>query len=198
MQKLLTLRQAAALVDGVAPSEWLFPRSAVIPVKAAWRRRGDGEAGPTRAHERKLDRGDRPLDPPVIYHVWPRLLTRAGLRRGPGGGLPERPPHALRHPYASLHIAKAIQTGRDRDAILTYLRNQLRHRNIQRTMDYYIHLFPGGQHEIVNRLDDDTGQDWTPVVRPTRTGNAGRLDAAQTVAKTPHLAVTSQAWDFRK
>jgi integrase len=114
------------------------------------------------------------------------LLTRAGLRRGPGGGLPERTPHALRHTYASLHIAKAIEAGRDRDAILTYLRNQLRHRNIQTTMEYYIHLFPGGQREIVNRLDDDTAQDWTPVFRPTRTGNAARLDAAQTVVKTSH------------
>jgi integrase len=31
VQKLLTLRQAAALVDGVAPSEWLFPRKCSRP-----------------------------------------------------------------------------------------------------------------------------------------------------------------------
>jgi integrase len=192
VQKLLTLRQAAALVDGVAPSEWLFPRSAAVPVQAAWRRRADGTTVPTRAHERLLDRGDRPLEPPAIYQVWPRLLTRARLRRQPGGSLLERTPHALRHTYASLHIAKAIEAGRDRDAILTYLRNQLRHRNIQTTMDYYIHLFPGGQREITNRLDDDTGQDWMPVFRPTRTGDARRANPSQTVAKPSHLTKTSQ------
>jgi integrase len=92
--------------------------------------------------------------------------------RAPGSALPERTPHALRHTYASLHIAEALEAGRDRDAILTYLRSQLRHRSIQTTMDYYIHLFPGGQREITNRLDDDTGQAWVPVVggaiRPSR------------------------------
>jgi hypothetical protein len=92
----------------------------------------------------------------------------------------------LRHTYASLHTAKAIEAGRGRDAILTYLRTQLRHRNVQTTMDYYIHLFLGGQREIVNHLDDDTGQDWAPVLRPTRPGDARRLDPAQTVAKPSH------------
>jgi hypothetical protein len=85
-----------------------------------------------------------------------------------------------------------MEAGRDRDAILTYLRNQLRHRNIQTTMDYYIHLFPGGQREITNRLDDDTGQDWMPVFRPTRTEDARRANRSQTVAKPSHLTKTSQ------
>jgi hypothetical protein len=40
-------------------------------------------------------------------------------------------------------------------------------------MDYYIHLFPGGQRDITNRLDDNTGQDWTLVFRPTRPGMRG-------------------------
>jgi integrase len=193
VQKLLTLRQAAALVDGVAPS--------ARRRQAAWTRitalRGkshsDGATVPTRAHERLLDRGDRPLEPPAIYQVWPRLLTRARLSGRPGGRLSERTPHALRHTFASLHIAKAIEAGRDRDAILTYLRSQLRHRSIQTTMDYYIHLFPGGQREITNRLDDDSGQDWTPVFRPTRTGPARDVEPSPTVAKPSHLAKTSQA-----
>jgi hypothetical protein len=104
--------------------------TAVVPVQAAWRRRADGTTVPTRAHERLLDPGDRPLDPPAIYQVWPRLLTRARLTGRPGGSRCECPPPIL---YASLQIAKAIEAGRDRDALLTHLRSQLRHRNTKAT-----------------------------------------------------------------
>jgi integrase len=195
VQKLLTLRQAAALVDGLAPSEWLFPRSAVIRVPAAWRRLAEGATVPTRSYQRVWDRGDRPLEPPAIYQTWPRLLGQAELTRGPGSALPERTPHALRHTYASLHIAKAIEAGRDRDAILTYLRSQLRHRSIQTTMEYYIHLFPGGQREITNRLDDDTGQTWVPVV-----GSPGRRhrEPSRTVPKPSRSAKPSRSGSAMK
>src|SRR5262249_8322764 len=146
----------------------------------------------TRAHERLVDRGDRPLEPPAIYQLWPRLLAQAGLSRQPGGSLPERTPHALRHTYASLHIAKAIEAGRDRDAIRTYLRTHLRHRSIQTTMDYYIHLFPGGQREITNRLDDDTGQEWTPVFG-SRARAASHVEPAPAVSKPSHRTKPSHA-----
>jgi integrase len=165
VQRLLTIRQAAALVDRRAPSEWLFPRERAVAMSASERRLRHGSAVPTRAHERTWDRGDLPLEPPAFYHSWPRLVARAGLARPAGSGLAERTPHSLRHTFASLHIAKALQASQDRDAILTYLRSQMRHRSIQTTMDYYIHLFPGGQREITNRLDDDSGQAWVPVVR---------------------------------
>jgi hypothetical protein len=61
---------------------------------------------------------------------------RSGPTWPPGSTGPERTPHSLRHIYASLHIAK-LEAGRDRDGILTYVRSQLRHRNIQTTMDDY-------------------------------------------------------------
>ena len=54
-------------------------------------------------------------------------------------------------------------------------------------MDYYIHLFPGGQREITNRLDDDTGQDWTPVFRPTRAGDARPADRRRALTKPSQL-----------
>ena len=186
VQRLLTIRQAAALVDGRAPSEWLFPRGSIVSMPASERRVSDGSTRPTRTYERSWDRGDLPLDPPAFYHLWPRLLAKAGLTRPNGSALPERTPHSLRHTYASLHIAKALEAGRDRDAILTYLRSQMRHRSIQTTMDYYIHLFPGGQREITNRLDDDSGQHWVPVVPQRRPQPRSRNDAARTGAKRAH------------
>ena len=60
----------------------------------------------------------RCAQPAAVYRIWPRLLTAAGLERSPGSKLPERTPHSLRHTFASLHIAKALEAGPDRDAIL--------------------------------------------------------------------------------
>jgi integrase len=185
VQRLLTLRQATALVDGEAPSEWLFPGSSVVSIPSAHRRLPDGSTVPTRAYARTWDRGDLPLKPQAVYQRWSRLLVRAGLTWPPGSTGPERTPHSLRHTYASLHIAKALEAGRDRDGILTYLRSQLRHRNIQTTMDYYIHLFPGGQREITNRLDDDTGQAWVPVLP----GRRGRNRTPSRTVPKPSLSV---------
>ena len=87
-------------------------------------------------------------------------------------------------------IAKALEARRDRNAILTYLRSQMRHKTVQTTMDYYIHLCPGGQPEVTNRLDDDTGQNWVPVVR-----NAGwrTQEWSRTVPKPSRSAKTSRS-----
>lgn len=48
-----------------------------------------------------------------------------------------------------------------------------------------MHLFPGGQRDITNRLDDDSGQHWVPVVPQRRPQPRGRNDAAQTGALRP-------------
>ncbi len=71
--------------------------------------------------------------------------------------------------------------------ILTYLCNHLRHRSVQTTMDYDIHLFPGGQREITNRLDDDTGQTWVPVV-----GTTGRRHREPSRSAKPSRSASSE------
>jgi hypothetical protein len=169
----------------------LPPRRLARPRVGTRRRPASG--GP--AGWRPLHRSRAETPGPGRHRSWPRRLGQAGLTRAPGSGLPERTPHALRHTYASLHIAKAIEAGRDRDAILTYLRNQLRHRSIQTTMDYYIHLFPGGQREITNRLDDDTGQTWIPVV-----GSSVRRhrEPSRTVPKPSRSAESSRSGSAKK
>jgi integrase len=169
VQKLLTLRQAAALVDGLAPSEWLFPRSAVIRVPAAWRRLAEGATVPTRSYQRVWDRGDRPLEPPAIYQTWPRLLGQAELdpraRVGAPRADPARPPPHLREPpHRQGHRGRA-GPGRDPD-VPPKPAPPPKHPN----NDGVLHPpLPRGQREITNRLDDHTGQTWVPVV-----GSPGR------------------------
>ena len=70
--------------------------------------------------------------------VFYRLLEGAGLRRVRF--------HDLRHTYASL-MAEA-------GAPPKYVQEQLGHSSIQVTMDIYSHLFPSGNREWVQRLDD--------------------------------------------
>jgi hypothetical protein len=62
-------------------------------------------------------------------------------------------------------------------------------------MEYYIHLFPGGQREITNRLDDDTGQTWVPVV-----GSPGRRhrEPSRTVPKPSRSAKPSRSGSAMK
>jgi integrase len=102
VQRLLTIRQAAALVDGRAPSEWLFPRGSIVFMPASERRVSDGSTRPTRAYERSWDRGDLPLDPPGLL---PPMAAPPG-EGGPdasqwlslAGANPPQPPAHLREP----------------------------------------------------------------------------------------------------
>jgi integrase len=81
-----------------------------------------------------------PADRRWLESLWHTLLRRSGLR--------QRPPHALRHTYASLLIGRSVS--------LAYVRDQLGHSSIQVTVDIYGHLVPGGQRAVVDALDSPT------------------------------------------
>lgn len=68
---------------------------------------------------------------------WHRMLERAELRYVPI--------KALRHSFASLHLANRESTA--------YVRDQLGHSSIQVTVDVYGHLVPGGNRGAADRLD---------------------------------------------
>jgi integrase len=53
--------------------------------------------------------------------------------------------HTLRHTFASL----LLQSG----APIVYVKEQLDHSSIQITVDIYGHLVPGGNRDLVDRLD---------------------------------------------
>jgi integrase len=79
------------------------------------------------------------LDPDNFRNrVWPKLLSKAGLRKVRI--------HDLRHTYASLLIAQGEG--------LAYVKDQLGHHSIRVTVDTYGHLVPGGNRAAVDRLDD--------------------------------------------
>jgi len=71
-----------------------------------------------------------------------KALAKAGMRR--------IKVHTLRHTYASL----LIQNGES----LFYVQKQLGHSSISITCDTYGHLSPQGNHDAVNRLDDNATQ----------------------------------------
>jgi integrase len=81
-----------------------------------------------------------PADRRWLASLWHTLLRRSGLR--------QRPPHALRHTYASLLISRGVS--------LAYVRDQLGHSSIQVTVDVYGHLVPGGQRAVADTLDSPT------------------------------------------
>jgi Site-specific recombinase XerD len=71
--------------------------------------------------------------------IFKKALAKAGLRK--------IRIHDLRHTFASF----LIQNGES----LAYVKEQLGHFSIKMTVDIYGHLAPSGQHNAVNRLDDD-------------------------------------------
>jgi integrase len=78
------------------------------------------------------------LDPDNFRHrEWRRIIERSGLRHVPM--------KALRHTFASRHIAQ--------DESLAYVRDQLGHSSMQVTVDVYGHLVPGGNRGAADRLD---------------------------------------------
>lgn len=80
----------------------------------------------------------KPVDRDTFaYRAWRPILRRAGVRY--------RPPHQLRHSFASL----LIQHGES----LAYVRDQLGHHSIALTVDIYGHLAPGANRGAVDRLD---------------------------------------------
>lgn len=66
------------------------------------------------------------------------VLQAAGVRY--------RPPHVLRHAFASLLLAQGES--------LAYVMDQLGHASIRLTVDLYGHLVPGGNRAAVDKLDD--------------------------------------------
>jgi len=101
-----------------------------------------------------------PADRRWLEGIWHSLLRRCGLR--------QRPPHALRHTYASLLIQRGVS--------LAYVRDQLGHSSIQVTADIYGHLVPGGQRAVVDMLDSPTfyNLDATANQLPVFTDNVSR------------------------
>jgi len=101
-----------------------------------------------------------PADRHWLEGIWHSLLRRCGLR--------QRPPHALRHTYASLLIQRGVS--------LAYVRDQLGHSSIQVTVDIYGHLVPGGQRAVVDMLDSPTfcNLDATANQLPVFTDNVSR------------------------
>ncbi len=77
---------------------------------------------------------------------WKRILKKAELRH--------IPMKALRHTFASLHIAHGES--------LAYVRDQLGHSSIQVTVDVYGHLVPGGNRGAADRLDAAAPSDAHP------------------------------------
>ena len=77
---------------------------------------------------------------------WKRMLERAELRYVPI--------KALRHSFASLHLANRESTA--------YVRDQLGHSSIQVTVDVYGHLVPGGNRGAADRLDELASPDAHP------------------------------------
>jgi integrase len=100
--------------------------------------------------------------------VWRPLLRRAGVRH--------RPPHQLRHTFASL----LIQQGES----LAYVRDQLGHHSIKLTVDVYGHLVPGANRQAVDRLDDigptrvPLGPIAQPAATPAQPGSGRRRQTA--------------------
>jgi len=84
--------------------------------------------------------------------VWSRVLEKAKLRHVPL--------KALRHTFASLHIAQGES--------LAYIRDQLGHSSIQVTVDVYGHLVPGGNRGAADRLDVVASPDAQPDATQTQ------------------------------
>ncbi|NKB82022.1 MAG: tyrosine-type recombinase/integrase [Nitrospirales bacterium] len=77
------------------------------------------------------------LDGKSWYTLWCKLLVRCHVRF--------RPPHHLRHTYASRLLANGES--------IVYVKDQLGHGSIQMTVDTYGHLIPGTNRQAVNKLD---------------------------------------------
>jgi integrase len=80
-----------------------------------------------------------PMTPNGFLYLWNKIIRQAGIAH--------RGPHALRHTWASMLIA--------RNENLLYIRDQLGHSSIKITMDIYGHLMPKAGPSGSARLDDD-------------------------------------------
>jgi integrase len=88
------------------------------------------------------------IDPVTFYYkAWRPLMTASGL--------PYRKPHALRHTYASLLLAKGVSVA--------YVQAQLGHHSVKVTVDTYGHFMPGARIRFVDQLDDITQASPPPV-----------------------------------
>jgi integrase len=81
------------------------------------------------------------MHPVTFLGRWTKLIRRSGVTY--------HKPHALRHTYAYL----LIQNGES----LAYVRDQLGHSSIKRTVDTYGHLVPGANKAAVDKLDELPG-----------------------------------------
>lgn len=109
--------------------------------------------------------------------VWRPILRRASVRY--------RPPHYLRHAYASFLIAQGES--------LAYVRDQLGHHSIKLTVDTYGHWLPGSNRQAVDRLDA-IGPSVDPPAHPGaasfRKLDATALRRSEATPVFAHLAVT--------
>jgi integrase len=108
-------------------------------------------------------------------HAWRPILRRAGVRY--------RPPHQLRHAFASLLIGQGES--------LAYVRDQLGHHSIKLTVDTYGHWLPGSNRQAVDRLDaigpapDPGASETGPAATIRNPGATGtlRLEPADALAR---------------
>ncbi|MCZ6904125.1 MAG: site-specific integrase, partial [Acidobacteria bacterium] len=77
----------------------------------------------------------------LVHRGFKPCLVRAGIR--------EIRFHDLRHTFGS----QLIQSG----APLVYVRDQMGHSSIRVTADIYVHLMPGANIDVIDRLDSITG-----------------------------------------
>lgn len=83
---------------------------------------------------------NKPLDDSFFRRIWRKILAQTGLHYVNV--------HTLRHSFASL----LLQSG----APIVYVKEQLGHSSIQITVDIYGHLVPGGNRDLMDRLDSLT------------------------------------------
>jgi integrase len=79
--------------------------------------------------------GER-LSGPTVGHALPRLLERAGL--------PRMTPHALRHGAATLMLSQGVP--------MKVIQEQLGHRNMSTTANFYAHVVPEARREALANM----------------------------------------------
>jgi integrase len=78
-----------------------------------------------------------PVHPTTYLRHWRSIVTSLGLTY--------RPPHALRHTFATMLLTNGESPA--------YVKDQLGHASINVTVDIYGHLMPGTNHQAVDKLD---------------------------------------------
>lgn len=86
-----------------------------------------------------VNEAGKPVDPENFRNrIWPKLLTKSGLRHFPI--------HSLRHTFAS----RLLQNG----TVLLYVQHAMGHHSAAFTLQVYGHFQPNGSKSEVDKLDN--------------------------------------------